>query len=169
MVSGITPTAGGIVMAGDNAGNFLVLDSNNGTVLKKVATQGSLSGGIVTYEISGRQYVAFNSGNISRSQVGAVGRPSIIVMQAEVADDFKPSAVEHGREVFLHSCVGCHGVDGTAVKGFDLHSANLRMTAEQLKAWIRNPAPPMPKIFPEPLDAADTQDLNDLAEFLAQW
>lgn len=169
VVSGITPTAGGIVMAGDNAGNFIVLDSDTGKQLKKVETKGSLSGGIVTYEIGGRQYVAFNSGNISRSQFGAVGRPSIIVMRAELTEDSKPSPVEHGRDVYMQSCLGCHGADGTGIKGFDLHRANLHMTAEQLMSWIRNPSPPMPKVFSEPLDDADEEDLKDLAAFLAQW
>jgi mono/diheme cytochrome c family protein len=90
-------------------------------------------------------------------------------MQADVSEDSGPSAQDHGQDVYMHSCVGCHGIDGTDVKGFNLHSANLHMTAEQLMSWIRNPAPPMPKIFPEPLDAVDTQDLKDLAAFLAQW
>jgi alcohol dehydrogenase (cytochrome c) len=35
IVSGVTPTAGGITLAGDLQGNFLVFDSYTGTLLFK--------------------------------------------------------------------------------------------------------------------------------------
>jgi alcohol dehydrogenase (cytochrome c) len=85
VVSGITPTAGGIVLGGDSAGNFLVFNSLTGAVLKKVATGGALAGGVITYEQRGKQYIAFASGNISRSVWGAPGRPSIVVMALPAA------------------------------------------------------------------------------------
>lgn len=65
VLGGVTPTAGGIVMTGDNAGNFLVFDSDSGKLLRKEATGGAIAGGVVTYERGGRQYVAFTSGNVS--------------------------------------------------------------------------------------------------------
>jgi alcohol dehydrogenase (cytochrome c) len=83
IVAGVTATAGGIVMTGDTAGNFLVLDSATGRVLYKMKTQGGLAGGVVTYAVGGRQYVAFTSGNISRSSLGApdtVGVPTLMVL-----------------------------------------------------------------------------------------
>lgn len=172
VIGAITPTAGGIVMGGDNAGNFIVLDSASGKVLKKVATGGSLSGGIVTYMIDARQYVAFDSGNVSRTIFGAVGRPSVIVMQA----DLPPRAVaqagddpEHGREVYQHNCLGCHATDGTGITGFSLRNIKARMQRAELIAWVRNPRPPMPRVFPEPIDANDARDLNDLAAYIEQW
>ena len=53
VVGGVTPTAGGIVMTGDNSGNFLIFDSETGKVLLKNATGGALAGGMVTYARAG--------------------------------------------------------------------------------------------------------------------
>ncbi|HXS28395.1 MAG TPA: PQQ-binding-like beta-propeller repeat protein, partial [Steroidobacteraceae bacterium] len=49
VLAGVTPTAGGIVMTGDNAGNFLVFDSGSGKLLFNYPTGGALAGGLVTY------------------------------------------------------------------------------------------------------------------------
>jgi mono/diheme cytochrome c family protein len=121
--------------------------------------------------LDGRQYVAFDSGNVSRTIFGAVGRPSVIVMQADiptkavkVGDD-----TEHGREVYQHNCLGCHATDGTGITGFSLRDIKARMSRAQLIEWIRNPRPPMPRVFPEPLDANDLRELNDLAAYIEQW
>lgn len=176
VVSGITPTAGGIVLGGDNAGNFLVFDSSNGSLVKKVATGGSLSGGVITFEQNGKQYVAFASGNISRSVFGATGRPTIIVMAlpnggtSNVAPSRVPD-VTRGRVVFDESCAVCHGFDGknVSINGTDLTTVKNRMSIEQLIAWIKNPKPPMPKAFPEPLQPGEEQNLRDVAQFLHEW
>src|SRR6266478_4784119 len=82
VVAGVTPTAGGIVLTGDMAGNFLILESTTGRVLYKKDTGGALAGGVITYAVDGRQYIAFTSGNVSRSTygLGATGAPTIIIM-----------------------------------------------------------------------------------------
>jgi alcohol dehydrogenase (cytochrome c) len=171
VLGALTPTAGGILMAGDNAGNFLVFDSATGKLLNKFATQGSLSGGVVTYLIKGRQYVAIDSGNISRTGFGAIGRPSVVIMQA----DLPPAAAssnainpQHGLQVYQHGCLGCHATDGEGIRGFSLKNIKQRMNADQLISRIRNPTPPMPRVFPEPLDDDDLRDLRDLAAYLEQ-
>jgi alcohol dehydrogenase (cytochrome c) len=83
IVAGITPTAGGITFTADLAGHFLALDSASGRVLKTIATNGAIAGGVVTYAINGKQYVAFTSGNISRVGVArglkTPGRPTIVI------------------------------------------------------------------------------------------
>ena len=177
VVSGITPTAGGVVLAGDNAGNFLILNSVTGELLTKIATEGSLSGGVITYLQEGRQFVAFTSGNVSRSVFGAVGRPTIIVMAlpptlpSSVAGGAKVPDANRGREVFYSMCAGCHGIDGKNIvyDGGDLTTINKRMSQEQIIAWVRNPKPPMPKVFPDLLEQKEEDDLNDVATFLAEW
>jgi alcohol dehydrogenase (cytochrome c) len=177
VVSGITPTAGGIVMGGDNAGNFLVFNSVTGEVLKKFPSGGSLSGGLITYEQKGRQLIAFTSGNISRTVFGAAGRPSILIMALPAAPAGSPATqtrvpdVEHGRQVFYGMCAGCHGSDGKniLINGNDLTTVKQRMSVEQIIAWIRNPKPPMPRIFPEPLQESEQADLRDVATFLHDW
>jgi alcohol dehydrogenase (cytochrome c) len=172
VLAGITVTAGHLLLTGDNAGHFLVLDSTTGKLLHDVNTNGSLSGGIITYAIGGRQYIAFTSGNISRTGFGALGRPSIVVMaaaeQRPPARSARPDP-NRGRLVYQGNCVGCHASDGTGVTGFNLQNIGSRMDAKQLIAWIRNPRPPMPKVFAEPLDPDDLRDLADLAAYLQTW
>ena len=80
VIAGVTPTAGGLTFTGDLAGNLLVFDSRSGTLLRKIPTGGALAGGVVTYELEGRQYLAFAAGNVTRSAFGALGLPTVVVM-----------------------------------------------------------------------------------------
>jgi len=52
------------------------------------------------------------------------------------------------------------------VQGFTLTNIKARMDQEQLVAWIKNPAPPMPKVFPGPLEEEDVQVIRDIAAYL---
>jgi len=79
MLAGVTPTAGGVTFTGDMGSNFLVFNSVDGKLLFKDKTQGSIAGGVVTYEVNGKQYVAATSGNISRLTWGVQGSPSMVV------------------------------------------------------------------------------------------
>jgi len=60
MVASLTPTAGGIVLTGDLEGNLLAFDAASGKVLLK--TTGPIGGGIGTYMVAGRHYIAVASG-----------------------------------------------------------------------------------------------------------
>lgn len=63
MVSGVTTTAGGLVIAGELTGNLLLMNASTGELLNSIPTGAPVGGGIVTYEVEGRQYIATNSGN----------------------------------------------------------------------------------------------------------
>ena len=65
MLAAVTTTSADLIFTGELTGNFLVLDARNGEVLYKHNTGGPLNGGIITYAINGRQFVAVNSGNAS--------------------------------------------------------------------------------------------------------
>ncbi|MDB5560832.1 MAG: hypothetical protein JWN11_250 [Hyphomicrobiales bacterium] len=67
VVAAVTPTAGGVLLSGELTGDFIVLDSKTGKVLYRYYTGGPIGGGISTYEIGGRQYIAVPSGNQSRT------------------------------------------------------------------------------------------------------
>lgn len=67
VVAAVTPTAGDVLFSGELGGDFIVLDSKSGKKLYSFYTGGPVAGGIVTYEIDGRQYVAVPSGNQSRT------------------------------------------------------------------------------------------------------
>jgi len=62
LVAGLTPTAGGLVFTGDLEGNLLAIDATSGKVLVKKMTAGPIGGGISTYTVGGKQYVAVASG-----------------------------------------------------------------------------------------------------------
>jgi alcohol dehydrogenase (cytochrome c) len=83
VIAGVTPTAGGVTFTGDLAGHLLVFNSKTGELVAKVQTGGALAGGVVTYAAGGKQYVAFASGNVSRSAFGSLGLPSVVVMALE--------------------------------------------------------------------------------------
>jgi alcohol dehydrogenase (cytochrome c) len=174
VLGGVTPTAGGVVMTGDNAGDFLVFDSERGALLLKNATGGALAGGVVTYARAGKQYVAFTSGNTSPASFGAsVGRPSVVVMAlpaAPIASAATPVAdPSRGKQVYVQACSSCHGPEGDRIAGKDLKSVKVRMSAEQLAAFILKPAAPMPMVFPEPRTPEDERDVRDVAAFVAGW
>jgi alcohol dehydrogenase (cytochrome c) len=63
MVSAVTTTAGGLVISGELTGNLLLMDAASGALLNSINTGAPVGGGIVTYEVDGRQYIATNSGN----------------------------------------------------------------------------------------------------------
>jgi alcohol dehydrogenase (cytochrome c) len=63
MLAAVTTTAAGLVFAGELEGDFLALDATDGRVLYRFNTGGRLNGGISTYEIDNRQYIAVAAGN----------------------------------------------------------------------------------------------------------
>jgi len=62
MVAALTPTAGGLLLTGDTKGNFLAFDAAKGDVLLKKDLHDPIGGGIVTYILGGRQYIAVAGG-----------------------------------------------------------------------------------------------------------
>jgi len=80
IVAGVTPTAGGVVFNGDLAGNFYAFDAASGKVLLMYKLPGAIAGGVITYAVAGKQYVATTSGNISRTTFQTGGSPMLVVM-----------------------------------------------------------------------------------------
>ena len=80
IVAGVTPTASGLVFTGDLAGTFYAFDAASGKVLLSQKTEGSIAGGVITYAVGGKQYVALTSGNASRVTFQTAGHPTLVVM-----------------------------------------------------------------------------------------
>jgi alcohol dehydrogenase (cytochrome c) len=78
LVAAVTATTGGVLFTGDLDNNFLALDASNGNTLYKFNTGGSVGGGVVTYEVDGKQYVATTSGVIS-GFFGGSGTSAIVI------------------------------------------------------------------------------------------
>jgi alcohol dehydrogenase (cytochrome c) len=78
LVAGITATSGGMLFTGDLNNDFLAIDASNGKTLYRFNTGGSVGGGVISYEIQGKQYVATTSGVVS-GFFGGSGTSAIIV------------------------------------------------------------------------------------------
>jgi alcohol dehydrogenase (cytochrome c) len=59
----VTATGGGLVITGAIDGNLIVLDAATGAELHKANLGGAIGGGIVTYEVANRQFVAVAAGD----------------------------------------------------------------------------------------------------------
>jgi alcohol dehydrogenase (cytochrome c) len=175
-VSAITPTAGGVIFAGDMLGNFLALNSHDGKPLFKAATGGALAGGVITYMRDNKQYVAFASGNISRITFGAVGTPTLVIyalgassapaVAAPVASALGAPNSARGAELYGKVCAACHGGNGEGAVGPALTGLGKRMDFAGTVKWIENPSAKMPKLFPVPLDAQAVQDVASYVQGL---
>jgi alcohol dehydrogenase (cytochrome c) len=66
VVAAVTATAGGLIFAGELTGDLVALDAATGAVRFRHNTGGPVGGGIVSYEVGGRQYIAVASGRPSR-------------------------------------------------------------------------------------------------------
>jgi PQQ-dependent dehydrogenase (methanol/ethanol family) len=168
IVAGITPTAGGIVLTGDTAGMMLILASATGEVLYKKDTGGAIAGGVVTYAVDGKQYIALTSGSVSRSSLLVIAFPTIIILALDGAAR-RPHAegrIEHGRLLFAQNCAGCHGASGEGGSGKSLRNLAARRSVKSTIQWLKNPTPPMPKLFPSPLSE---RDVHDVAMYLRSF
>ena len=65
-----------------------------------------------------------------------------------------------GRGIFAADCAACHGATGTeGGVGPSLRHERTRKNADQTIAWIDDPTPPMPKLYPGTLTQKDVDDV----------
>ncbi len=62
LVSGVTPTAGGLVFFGDLMGRVYALDASTGATLWTHDSGGAIGGGVISYVAGGKQRLAVASG-----------------------------------------------------------------------------------------------------------
>jgi PQQ-dependent dehydrogenase (methanol/ethanol family) len=74
VMSGITPTKGGLVFAGDLDKHAYAFDAATGKILWRSELPGAAGGGVITYLVDGKQRVAFVAG--TRTNVFPVGPSS---------------------------------------------------------------------------------------------
>ena len=75
MLANVVATAGGVIFTGTMGGDFLALDASKGNVLYRHALGASVAGGVITYALSGTQYVAVESGYVSKFFGGSATTP----------------------------------------------------------------------------------------------
>ncbi|MCE5215476.1 PQQ-binding-like beta-propeller repeat protein [bacterium] len=81
LAAAVTPTAGGLVFTGDLEGNFLAFDATTGDILFKDKAGGPIGGGVITYSLGGKQYVAVAAG-MTNKLMGVGGGPASVVIYA---------------------------------------------------------------------------------------
>ncbi len=80
VLAAVTTTSGGVVFGGELTGHFLTLNAKTGKVVHRFQTGGPIGGGIVTYEVGGKQHVAVTSGRPSAFwSLKHVGSPTVVV------------------------------------------------------------------------------------------
>ncbi|MGD1067043.1 MAG: cytochrome c [Vulcanimicrobiaceae bacterium] len=68
--------------------------------------------------------------------------------------------VAAGKQIFTANCSTCHGATGREGGiGPSLTNEKSRKNFDQTVAWIHNPTPPMPKLWPSPLNDKNVADV----------
>jgi cytochrome c553 len=134
---------------------------------------GSLGGGVITYAVGGRQYVATTAGNVSRSglSTGDDYIPRLIVLTTGLPADHEVVKVlavpeeqlkqrfgkDPGKSIFNIFCSSCHGRGGTGGEGGPalVNEASRKSLADVIE-WVKHPAPPMPSMSP-PLSNSEVE------------
>jgi alcohol dehydrogenase (cytochrome c) len=80
ILSGMTPTGGGLVFFGDVSGNFYALDATSGERLWGHKIGGAIGGGVITYTTDGVQKVAVATGFTSIVWPTAVVTGKIVIL-----------------------------------------------------------------------------------------
>jgi alcohol dehydrogenase (cytochrome c) len=83
VLAAVTPTAGGLLLTGDQGGSFLALDAEDGRVLYEFATGGPVAAGISVYAVRGQEYIAVPSGSSSRDAAVATAAATLIVFSLQ--------------------------------------------------------------------------------------
>ncbi len=83
------------------------------------------------------------------------------------ASQAPPDAVR-GKEIFADHCSSCHGATGRegGSTGPALTGEPKHMNLDAAIVWIKNPAAPMPKLYPDPLSERDVTDVAAYVETL---
>jgi alcohol dehydrogenase (cytochrome c) len=78
MVASVATTAGGLVLTGETTGDFVVFEAATGRELYRFNTGAAMGGGVLSYAVGGRQFLAAES---ARAGVffGSNGSPTVFV------------------------------------------------------------------------------------------
>lgn len=72
-----------------------------------------------------------------------------------------------GAKIFASNCATCHGPEGAGGGvGPSLRGESQRMNYETAASWIEDPEPPMPLLYPRPLDDQQVRDVSAYVQTL---
>ena len=80
MLANVTATASGVIFAGDLKGNLYAAGASDGSLLWRHQLGASAGGGLFTYELNGKQYVAVVFGPVSAFFGGGTGTAKLKIL-----------------------------------------------------------------------------------------
>ena len=79
-VAGLIATAGGLVITADTEGDLFVIDAKTGGLLNRLPLgAGAIDGGLITYAVDGRQFIAVAAGD-NNATYKAKGDNAIVIL-----------------------------------------------------------------------------------------
>ncbi|MGE0385501.1 MAG: PQQ-binding-like beta-propeller repeat protein [Gammaproteobacteria bacterium] len=186
VLASVTPTAGGLLFTGNMKGELLALDMASGEERARVDVGGSVNGGLATYAVGGRQYLAVASGGIFRGQYfNTHGAPKVVVMTTD-AQGVSPRLVKlpelpnpagflsahdtgavRGQKLYMSFCASCHGPEGEGGVGARLKGVTARKDPRPVLEIIKQPGSQvMPSYYPNLMNDADAADIAAWVEGL---
>jgi alcohol dehydrogenase (cytochrome c) len=79
MLAAVTTTSTGLVFTGEMTGDVIALEARTGKVLYRFNVGGPMNGGLISYAVNGKQYVAVMSGSASAFWRAAPGASTVII------------------------------------------------------------------------------------------
>ena len=81
VLGALTTTSGNLVFFGELTGDLVVFHAETGDELYRFYTGGPIGGGVVTYTVNGKQYVAVSSGDpsILNWRLDHTGSPTVLI------------------------------------------------------------------------------------------
>ncbi|HKP11927.1 MAG TPA: PQQ-binding-like beta-propeller repeat protein [Blastocatellia bacterium] len=79
MLAAVTTTSTGLVFAGELTGDLLALDARTGKVLYRFNVGGPMNGGLISYAVNGKQYIAAMSGSASAFWKAVPGASTVVI------------------------------------------------------------------------------------------
>lgn len=79
MLAAVTTTSTDVLFTGELTGDFLAMNARTGKVLYRFYTGGPMNGGVISYAVNGKQYVAAASGSASGFWYVAPGSSTIVI------------------------------------------------------------------------------------------
>ncbi len=96
----------------------------------------------------------------SESSPAAVASAGSSAADSSAAGSGAMGDAAHGKQIFSANCASCHGASGKeGGVGPSLTNEKSKKNYQATIAWIHNPQPPMPKLWPSPLGDKDVQDV----------
>lgn len=171
--AGLVPTKSGLLFAGDSHGNLLMLNAENGSLLRSIDVKGALNNGLISYQVKGEQYVAAAVGGPIENPSPVAGPLRVVVFGLHGSDTPKvvtlarlppqfPPAPPSGA-LFFQVCTQCHGYDGSGVSAPPIIRQSQLADPELLKTFLETVPAPMPRLYPGLLN---DEDVDLIAEHL---